>query len=91
MRIGGDAQPGLLRRVEAAPDLAVGDEEELVGSEPRHRAAVVAVALLIGLEGQPRFLETAVVGAILLYEADLAAGALVVIEVGKNRVRVLPI
>jgi predicted nuclease of predicted toxin-antitoxin system len=49
---------------------------------------------VIQLRGQnvlPDAIEAIVVGAIRLYEADLAAGALVVIDAGQSRVRVLPI
>jgi predicted nuclease of predicted toxin-antitoxin system len=50
-----------------------------------------SVVQVRGQDVLPDVLEPAVVGAIRLYEADLAAGALVVIDVAKSRVRVLPI
>jgi hypothetical protein len=39
----------------------------------------------------PDAIGNAVVSAIRLYETNLAAGALLVIDIGKSRVRVLPI
>ena len=50
-----------------------------------------SVVQVRGQDVLPDAIESVVVGAIRLYEADLAAGALVVIDVGKSRVRVLPI
>ena len=39
----------------------------------------------------PDNLEGRVIGAIRQHEAEIASGALVVVEVGRNRVRVLPL
>src|SRR5947209_14873925 len=50
-----------------------------------------SVVQVRGQDVLPDAIESVVVAAIRLYEADLAAGALVVIDVGKSRVRVLPI
>jgi predicted nuclease of predicted toxin-antitoxin system len=50
-----------------------------------------SVVQVRGQDVLPDAIESIVVDAIRLYEADLAAGALVVIDVGKSRVRVLPI